>query len=153
MNIELKFKKQVHQQALSQVAARIKNLQAEIAEAQKAASEETKSSAGDKYETGRAMLNLEKERFASQLEEANKLFAVLSRLNHTSHFNKAQLGSLVETSIGTFYLSAAIGQINVNDQKVYCISTQSPIGKALVGTEKDTKINFQNRQIFIQQVC
>ena len=44
-----------------------------MANAQESANAEEKSSAGDKYETGRAMMQIERDKAAQQLNESMKL--------------------------------------------------------------------------------
>ena len=51
-----------------------------INEAQKASNDDTKSSAGDKYETGREMAQQETNRNLAQLNEANKLKVALNQI-------------------------------------------------------------------------
>jgi sortase (surface protein transpeptidase) len=56
------LKTRLHSLCVSYVGQRIETAQRAIAIAQASANEETKSSAGDKYETGRAMAQLEIEK-------------------------------------------------------------------------------------------
>lgn len=82
-----------------------------IEHAQLAANEETKSSAGDKYETGRAMMQLEIEKQSVQLAEAMKLKHVLSQINPEKTTETIQSGSLVFTDQGNFYISISAGKL------------------------------------------
>ena len=49
--------------------------------AQESSSSETKSSAGDKYETGREMANAERDRNAAHMKQAQQLQAELARID------------------------------------------------------------------------
>ena len=49
--------------------------------AQEAANEEGKSSVGDKYETGRAMMQIERDKAAQQLDEALKLKNIIDQIS------------------------------------------------------------------------
>jgi hypothetical protein len=62
------------------VHQRIASAEEAIRMAQESANQEGKSSAGDKYETGRAMAQLEIEKASGQLAEANK----------STHWNRCQ---------------------------------------------------------------
>ena len=97
--------KLLRQQLLSQcqivVHQRIASAQDAIRMAQDSANEEGKSSAGDKYETGRAMAQLEIEKASSQLAEANKLKQALEQIpvdenNSASHRTRPPAGALAE---------------------------------------------------------
>ena len=55
--------------------------------AQASANEESKSSAGDKHETSKAMMQLEIEKLGTQLKEAEELSADFEKIN----FNKSKV--------------------------------------------------------------
>lgn len=54
------------------VNERLARIQGQIKELETALTSETKSSAGDKHETGRAMIQLEREKLGQQLAELEK---------------------------------------------------------------------------------
>ena len=66
-------KHKLYQACLEFTDTQISTLKSAIKATQQSANEETKSTAGDKYETGRAMAQLEVEKFQSQLAEALKM--------------------------------------------------------------------------------
>src|SRR5690606_34304897 len=86
------------------VDKRIASCRDAIIEAQAAANEETKSSSGDKYETGRAMMQLEIEKNGEQLAQSVKLKSMLTRINPDMRTASVQPGSLVLTDRGAFYI-------------------------------------------------
>ena len=104
-----------------------------MVDTQEAANEEEKSSAGDKYETGRAMMHLEQEKTAVQVEETMKLKVLLDKMDITSDSETIHHGSVVSTSNGVFFLAAALGQVTVQNQIFFVISPVSPLGKELLG--------------------
>lgn len=120
--------------------------------AQQAANEDTKSSAGDKYETNREMMQAEKDKAMQQLSEASKLRKVLDGINPKNNSESVGLGSLVKTNIGLFYIAVAIGEFEIDKSKVFGISPVSPIGSALKGYEKGDNINFNGREVIIELV-
>ena len=69
----------------------------------------TKSSAGDKHETARAMLQLDREQAGERLVEIEKTLEVLHKINLTKTATHAHLGSLVTTNKGNFFLSISLG--------------------------------------------
>lgn len=115
--------------------------------AQESANEETKSSAGDKYETGRAMAQLEIEKGSSQLAEARKLKAVLEQLREPANAEVASRGSLVVTDLGNYFLSIPAGKLVVDGVTWFAISPASPLGSALMGARTGAAVPFQNKQI------
>ncbi len=138
-------KQSVHQHCQRLVHQRVADAEQAIGEAQRAANEETKSSAGDKYETGRAMMHLEQEKLVSQRMAAQQLLKVLHQINPARPCTQVDLGSLVDTSRGWFYVAVGLGQIQVDDESCFAISPASPLGQALWGRQagEETVLNGQ----------
>lgn len=103
---------------------------------------ETKSSAGDKHETGRAMLQLEQEKLGKQLHEAETLHRVLQQVPKDRKPEKAALGSLVTTDKNRYYIAVSAGKHEVDDWIVYCISASTPIGKLMLGKQVGDEFLF-----------
>lgn len=114
---------------------------------------ETKSSAGDKHETGRAMLQLEMEKASLQLESANKMKETLAKINFHSISDISRLGSLVITSLGNYFLAISVGKVEISKKVYYAVSMSSPIGKHLLGTKVGDEIHFNEKLIIIKKVC
>jgi hypothetical protein len=119
---------------------------------QAAANEETKSSAGDKYETGRAMMQLEMEKHVVQRAEALKLKQTLDQLSIDTHHSTAQLGSLVITSQGNFFLSISAGQFVIEDLSYIAISLSSPIGMKLKSSKVNDSFTFNDRIFLVTNI-
>lgn len=113
---------------------------------------ETKSSAGDKHETGRAMLQLEMEKTSQQLIGINQMNAVLESIDISKNSKKVHLGSLVFTQKDTYFLSISAGKIVVNNEVFYAISTSSPIGKLLLGKQENEQFVFLGNTVKIQKI-
>ena len=150
----INFKIQVHQQCTTVVLQRINELKAILHEAQEAANNETKSSAGDKHETGRAMAQLETEKLTGQLTEALKLEQALTKIDPNIQHQQIGLGSLVTTNNGIFYLSVGLGKIELEGQTVFVISAVSPIGKLLLNKKEGCNLqpSFNGIQYVIESV-
>lgn len=115
-------------------------------------SAETKSSVGDKYETGRAMLHLEKEKQMvqlSNLEYSNKL---LQSIDPDVQNNTVQAGAFVKTSKGNFYIAIGAGKLSVEAFDFYAITLSSPIGKILFNKTKGDKILFRGIEYIIEEI-
>lgn len=114
--------------------------------AQEAANAEEKSSAGDKYETGRAMAQIARDQAAQQLAEGLKLKAVLDQINSSHSSSQVRLGSLVTTDRSAFYLSISAGELQLDGRKYFAVSPQSPIGKILLGCKVNDVFTFNKVQ-------
>lgn len=108
---------------------------------------ETKSSAGDKHETGRAMIQLEMEKSGQQLAEVQLMQEVLTKIVVEKESEVVCLGSLIKTTKGTFFLAISIGKICLENEDYFVVSTQSPIGKQLLGKTIGHTIPFNNAEI------
>lgn len=122
-------------------------LQKQIKSYQLGLTSETKSSAGDKHETGRAMLQLEIEKAGQQLQSVTTMQEVLSKINLSKKSQKAGLGSLVIADKAVYFLAISLGAITIN-QKIYIVvSLQSPLGKDLFGKSVGEEIQFNKAKI------
>ncbi len=123
-----------------------------IEDAQKASNDDTKSSAGDKYETGRAMMQQETDRNLTQLNEANKLKVSLNKISPNGVAGKAETGSVVITGSGNFYIAISAGVLTVNNEKYFAISPASPIGLKLMGLKACDEFKQNDKLYHIKQV-
>ena len=121
-------------------------------ENRKALEQESKSSAGDKHETGRAMLQLEMEKASQQLEAVKQMKETLDKIQLHSISTTAKLGSLIKTDLGNYFLSISAGELILDGTSYYAVSPSSPIGALLLGKEEGVKINFGAKIIQILSV-
>ncbi|MEO9894213.1 3-oxoacyl-ACP synthase [Aurantibacter sp.] len=134
------------------VEQRLSRIQNNISSIQDALTSETKSSAGDKHETGRAMLQLEREKLGQQLAEAEKMKQTLAKVNIAKSTTTVQLGSWVKTSTAHYFLAISAGEYKDDATSVYCISILTPIAQLLLGKVKDERIQFNGNEITIVEV-
>lgn len=135
-------KSEILQIIQDKLSAKIDNLERLIAET-RASNNETKSSMGDKFETSREMVQQEINTLQIQLNENRNSRNSLKTINTNLH-QTIGLGSLVQTDKGFFYIAVSLGQIISNEQKIFVISTESPLGKALYGKKKGDEILLNN---------
>jgi hypothetical protein len=112
---------------------KITELERVINEVQQSANQESKSSMGDKYETGRAMAQNEVFMLQTQLASLRQDFETIHTIDFSINIDKVIKGSLVETSTGWFLLSIGLGKISVDGKNLFCISINSPLGQVLKG--------------------
>tara|TARA_R110001632_G_scaffold140060_1_gene255944 strand:+ start:50192 stop:50641 length:450 start_codon:yes stop_codon:yes gene_type:complete len=146
------LKENLYQQCVLTVENRFKTIQEIISSHQKSLNSETKSSAGDKHETGRAMLQLEMEKAGQQLASIQQMKEILAKIDVSKKAYLASLGALVETSLGNYFLSISSGQLMAENKKVFAISVSSPIGKLLLGKKVGDLLNFNGKEINIQKI-
>ena len=123
-----------------------------ISSNQKALTSETKSSAGDKHETGRAMLQLEMEKASQQLEGIYTLKTILTKVTIDDSSEHVKLGSLIITNQANYFLAISVGEINIGTKKYYAISPSSPIGNLLLGKRVGEEFVFNKKTITIDEV-
>jgi len=113
---------------------------------------ETKSSAGDKHETGRAMLQLEMEKAGKQLVSIQTMKEILAKIDPKEHNKLACLGSIVVTNKMTYFLSISAGKINIEGENYFAVSVSSPIGRSLLGKSAGTEFVFNNVKDIIKEI-
>jgi len=114
--------------------------------------EETKSSAGDKHETGRAMLQLERENAGKQLAQIEKLEAILQRFSPAISSGPVHLGSVVMTSQNNYFIAIPAGAITIGDELFYAIGATSPIGEILLSKKVGDAVNFRESEFEITSI-
>ncbi len=145
-------KKSIHQ-ALQQILdTKIETANSAINSAKESRDNETKSSVGDKYETGRAMMQAEQERNEVRLMEAMKLNDQLAQIDLEKEYNRVEIGSLVTTSQGIYFISIGIGKVPVGEQSYFAISVNAPITQAMLGKFEGDNFIFQGKEIPIKTI-
>ncbi|MFC0343351.1 GreA/GreB family elongation factor [Epilithonimonas hispanica] len=124
------------------LSEKIQNFEKLIAET-RASNNDTKSSMGDKYETGREMLQQEINNLQVQLNEVLKQQDFLKTIL-IKPSEKAEKGAIVKTEKGLFFISVSLGEINFDNQKIICISPESPLAKAMNGKQKGDVFSLNN---------
>jgi transcription elongation GreA/GreB family factor len=134
------------------VDKRLKTIKKTIHEIQESLTSETKSSAGDKHEVGRAMLQLEREKAGNQLSEIQKLNQLLSKIDVTKTSAIIRFGSLIYTTQVNYFITISAGELKVDNQSFYAISANTPISQLLLGKQKGDKIVFRDQTFEIIKV-
>lgn len=150
--MDITFKQEVHKESMSHLREKKERLNKQISDAQQAAAEDTKSSAGDKYETSREMMKQEIDKANQQLAIFEKMEAVLMKISPDKPKRKVELGSLIVCNEGIYFFSVSLGQIKIQGQVVYCLSLASPLGKIMMGKKAGETFAFRGREIKIQEI-
>jgi len=142
---QIPLKELLYQQCLDYVQKRMDAAEQGIKEAQQASNDDTKSSAGDKYETGREMAQQETDRNMAQLNEANKLKVALNAITTNLSSKQVENGSVVVTNNGNFYLAISAGVLVADGESYVAISPASPIGLKLKGLKADDQFALNGK--------
>lgn len=129
----ISFKEKLYTWCHQRLADKLLAIDQAVAEVREAVAGETKSSAGDKYETAREMMQQEIAQQLAQRAEVQKMQEVLARILPDAVSETVVPGSLVTTDKGLFYLAVSLGKASVDDQTVFLVSAASPVGSLLLG--------------------
>lgn len=150
--MDLTLKKELYELCQEYILKRINTARAAIDSAQQSANEETKSSSGDKYETGRAMAQLEIEKNAHQLSESLKLKSSLDNIRTDINSLTAQPGTLVVTDQGSFFMAISLGKILHRGKVYFCIAPTSPLGLQFLGAKVGDKVSFRDETYVVTEL-
>ncbi|GAA0871093.1 hypothetical protein GCM10009117_02380 [Gangjinia marincola] len=145
------MKKEVLNFCDNYVKKRIQGISHQMKDIQLDITAETKSSAGDKHETGRAMMQLEREKLGNYLAEAEKMQRILQKVN-LSKTSVVSLGSLVVTSGMICFIAVSAGKTVLNNQPVYCISMATPVAQAMMGKGVGASFVINGKTHTIQEI-
>ena len=114
---------------------------------------DSKSTAGDKHETGRAMLHLEQEKAGEQLQQAQDTLRAIDKINIQKLNTSIAAGSLVKTNRGNFFIAISAGKITIDKVDYYAVSPKAPIAQKLIGLVKNDKVQFNGIDYSVEQIA
>ncbi len=140
------IKGEVLEIALKRTKERITMIESALETARDSSNDDTKSSAGDKYETSREMIQQDINRYQKQLVEANKDLQQLISIESLSNdvIDVVILGTLVQTNVGLYLIATSIGAVKIGTNNIFVISPASPIGQLLIGKKIGDSFVFNN---------
>lgn len=113
---------------------------------------DTKSSAGDKFETGREMMQREMDKISASIDQSKNQLNFLSKINLNRPYSTVDLGCLIITDQDIYYLSIGLGKIEINSEIIYAISLDSPIGQLFKGKRVGDILEFRGKTLKINQL-
>jgi hypothetical protein len=146
------FKKHIINACKSHLENKIHSLNTITKEVSESSNSESKSSAGDKHETSKAMMQLEIEKLGTQLKEAELQLAEFEKINFNKNFQSIEQGALVETNKGYFLIAGSIGKVAVDDKTVFVISSKSPLALKLMGSNQKDTVMFNDVSYLINSI-
>lgn len=114
---------------------------------------DTKSSAGDKHEVGRAMVQQELDKLEEQRTKLIALQQELARVPLDRVYEHVGFGSLVTTDQGSYFIAIGLGAMEINGEACYAISLASPIGQLLKAKRVGEVVLFNGRPILIEHLA
>jgi len=133
--------------------AKESTLKTELKIIREAASNETKSSMGDKYETGKEMLQQEENKLISQLKLISDQLVTLVRIDHEKVSEKVELGALLSTDDSNYFISISFGKVEFNGEVIFLISSLAPLAKLFAGKRQGEEITFNGINHRIQTIA
>lgn len=146
------FKHKVHQACLDQIEERIQHLEHRLETLMESKESETKSSMGDKYETGATMIQIDEEKVREQLRNNQTVKVELQQLRLDKTLPQVNKGDLVVTDKGIYFIGIGLGKMQVEEQTCFCVSPEAPVGQAMIGSRIGDTIHFNGSAINIQEV-
>ena len=150
--MDISIKQELYNQCKNKVQERLNSVKRTILGLEESLQSETKSSAGDKHETGRAMVQLEREKAGAQLAEIQKLQEVMSKIDPSKTTQTICLGSVVVTNKANYFMAVSSGELRVEDKTFYAISPNSPIGQMLLSKHVEDSVTFRGEPMEIISV-
>lgn len=147
-----KYKVKLHQHAVKIIRERITETMLLMENAQASANSEEKSSAGDKYETSRAMSHIEKNMHAIQLVANNRELAALLSIDCGTLYHSVETGSVIVSNEVSFFIAAGLGKIPIDDRDIYFLSPGAPLAKLLFNKIAGDSFTFNNKKITIKDL-
>ncbi len=148
----MQFKEKVFATCLQLLDTKIQALQNTLQELAEGAISDGKSSAGDKHETARAMMQLEQEKISKQLDEVLAQKIILEKIDCAVKSTQIVKGSLIKTNKGYLFLSVALGKINIDGIDIIVLSPQSPLGSKLLGLSIKSKVEINATAYLVEEI-
>lgn len=142
-------KAEVYEHCLKIVNDKLDTLQREFKLYSDSAQNETKSTAGDKHDTGKAMMQMEQEKLGKQMSELLQQQKILRQPQFKEGHQKIQFGSLVKTQSSFYFIGISLGKFSIASQDILCLSVQSPFALAMLGLKQADKFTFNNKDFSI----
>lgn len=145
-------RRQLVEHLLALFAERLDVLDAEISSTRSAFTSDTKSSAGDKHEVGRAMVQQELDKLEEQRSKLIGHQQEIDRVPLDRNYEQVSFGCLVSTDQGTYFIAIGLGAVEVGGSTLYVISLASPMGQALKDRRPGDLLTFNGKAIKVLNI-
>lgn len=136
---------------LAQTQEQLDALHSLLRSLQESLTSEAKSTAGDKHETGRAMIHQEMRQANESVVRAQQTFQALSKLKQGRGVAERVVeGVLVETNGPWVLIGVALGRLVVNHEEVVGVSAEAPLAKQWNGSKVGDAVTMGPRSLIIR---
>lgn len=139
-------KSALHQACILKLEAQLEELKSAISKVQESVVGEENSTAGNKFETARAMGQEELDRLNRTLNNAIRELNILKQIDGEKACDFVQLGAVVKTTKKNMYMAVGLGKIELDGEIYFAISSSSPIGQQLMGMEEGGAVTFGGKK-------
>lgn len=133
------------------ISDKITILQSDITDLASDIANDTKSSAGDKFETSREMSQQEISKLTLQVKEQKKWLNLAASYSNHQVSDKIVPGSIVMLATGKFLIGLPLGKIPTLDG-IHCIGNTAPLSQMLLNKKVGETILFQQQTITIKEI-
>ena len=130
---------------------RFQSVQSELNQLEMEQTNETKSSAGDKFETSREMMKQSQDQLRGRLENIRKQLRQVSVLNK-KRSHKIDVGSLAYINATIFFFGIGLGKVEFQNKEVIAVSLNSPFAKTCLGKKKGDQFEFNQILYQIKEI-
>jgi transcription elongation GreA/GreB family factor len=146
------FKKQIVIKLEELLDAKIAEVEASVEALDESGEGETKSSAGDKYETSREMMNQERAKFDKVLQDLGTQLKMLKSLDLDKTHKVVELGCVVGVTGLTLFISIPFGKLKVEGKELFAVSAKSPVAQMMMGKRTGDKFELNKKVLEIKDL-
>ena len=145
-------KAELHQSIVKLITDSIAQATTDYRLAKESRDSDTKSSAGDKFETGREMMQSEMNKISASIDQYKNQLYLLVKIDLNLSYQVGDLGCLINTDQTNYFLSIGLGKVEINGENIMVISLDSPIGQLLKGKRAGDTVEFRGKTLKINQI-
>ncbi|TBH73871.1 3-oxoacyl-ACP synthase [Aquirufa nivalisilvae] len=146
------IKSQLYQEIVFRLEQNIQEAQLAYVQAKESRDSDTKSSAGDKYETGREMMQREMDKCSALIDQNRHSMQIIQHVPIHRTYESIDKGALIVTDRGSYYMLVGLGKISLEQKDYFAISPESPIGSLFLGKKVGEFILLREQKITIQDI-
>ncbi len=146
------IKQKLKAECVRMLLERLRMAREAMQDAQESANAQDKSTAGDKFETARAMGQSDRDMNARQVEQAQRELASLQALDIEGKYSVVKPGAMVECDKGDYFISAGLGMLEVGEKRIFAVSPASPMASLLMGKKKGELVSFNGKDFLIKRI-
>lgn len=130
----------------------VTEIQADLALISNDLANDTKSSAGDKFETAREMANQEISKLQSVLAEKKRFLQILQNDAFQSRSSIIQAGALVQIEEIWYFFGLPFGKTTFDNETVIGIGLTAPFAQAFLQKEQHSVVNFGQKNQTVNEI-